>query len=374
MVFTEMQEKINESLARVKVMVCHVGKNLNHSKFSKENLEKALHSLEGIPLVGEYKEDKGDFGGHGGKLEITDEGYKFVETTKPYGFIPFGDFANIRFETILDKDGHTEREWLVADAYIWYKRYPELEKLFEGNNNQSMEVTIQDCSYDDDGYYDIRQFNFEACCILGADVSPAMQGAKISGYGNFAEFKEDFKALMQESMEEIKSYFEIQKNSKSESEPTPTPIAPNTTSEITYEVLEQAYDVLKQVFEKAQEEHKELISKNESLSKDYEGLKEENKNLQETIKTFETEQRDESLEKLYSQFAELSEDEINSVREMDKDMSLEQVEMSLFALLGKKQKASFSKNDSKKKVTNKVPSEEGEKTVPYDGYFEKFKK
>ena len=51
-----LDKKINSNLGRVKVMVCHTGKNLNYSKFSKESLEKALHSLEGIPLVGEFKE------------------------------------------------------------------------------------------------------------------------------------------------------------------------------------------------------------------------------------------------------------------------------------------------------------------------------
>ena len=34
-----LDKKINSNLGRVKVMVCHTGKNLNYSKFSKESLE-----------------------------------------------------------------------------------------------------------------------------------------------------------------------------------------------------------------------------------------------------------------------------------------------------------------------------------------------
>src|SRR5690554_7442615 len=67
----------------VKVYIAYAGKNRNFSIISKETFEKMIPSLYGIPIVGEWKEEKEDFGTHGGKIEISDEGIKYIETTKP---------------------------------------------------------------------------------------------------------------------------------------------------------------------------------------------------------------------------------------------------------------------------------------------------
>ena len=48
-----------------------------------------------------------NFGGHGGKLEISDKGIKYVETTKPYGVVP--ESAEIAWEAVTEESG-TVRE------------------------------------------------------------------------------------------------------------------------------------------------------------------------------------------------------------------------------------------------------------------------
>ena len=378
-----LDKKINSNLGRVKVMVCHTGKNLNYSKFSKESLEKALHSLEGIPLVGEFKEENDDFGGHGGKIEITDEGYKFIETTRPYGFIPFGDLANIRFETILDKDGITEKEWLIADAYIWYKKYPEVEKLFDGNNNQSMEISVEDYTHDEDGYIDITGFQFNCVCILGNGILPAMSGAKILGY---SDLKAEFQTMLDEAMSELKEVIEMKYE---ENKPVETEEVVEETVETTEEVktdeefenadktddtentddktvdedetkeevqpveyshLEMAYDILKEKFEE--------------LEANFNQAKTENETLQNRVSEYEKAEKQEQLDLLYAEFSELDEEELNGVKEKAINMSIEEVETILFAMLGRKQKQiSFSKKATSDVV--RVQTEEKDIDEPY---------
>ena len=378
-----LDKKINSNLGRVKVMVCHIGKNLNYSKFSKESLEKALHSLEGIPLVGEFKEENDDFGGHGGKIEITDEGYKFIETTRPYGFIPFGDLANIRFETIVDKDGITEKEWLVADAYIWYKKYPEVEKLFDGNNNQSMEISVENYTWDDDGYLDITDFEFNCVCILGEKISPAMSGAKILGY---SDLKAEFQTMLDEAMSELKEVIEMKYE---ENKPVETEEVVEETVETTEEVktdeefenadktddtentddktvdedetkeevqpveyshLEMAYDILKEKFEE--------------LEANFNQAKTENETLQNRVSEYEKAEKQEQLDLLYAEFSELDEEELNGIKEKAINMSIEEVETILFAMLGRKQKQiSFSKKATSDVV--RVQTEEKDIDEPY---------
>lgn len=387
-----LDKKINSNLGRVKVMVCHTGKNLNYSKFSKESLEKALHSLEGIPLVGEFKEDSDDFGSHGGKIEITDEGYKFIETTRPYGFIPFGDLANIRFETILDKDGITEKEWLVADAYIWYKKYPEVERIFDGKNNQSMEIAVENYNYDDDGYLDITAFEFSACCVLGEKISPAMEGSRITGY---SEFKAEFQTMLDEAMSELKEVIEMKYE---ENKPVETEEVVEETIETTEEVktdeefenadktddmentddktvdedetqeevqsveyshLEMAYDILKEKFEELEAN---LIQ-----------VKTENETLQNRVSEYVKAEKQEQLDSLYAEFSELDEEELNGVKEKAINMSVEEVETILFAMLGRKQKQiSFSKKESHDVV--RVPSSEDDTNEPYGNLFALYNK
>lgn len=377
-------------------MVCHTGKNLNNSTFDKENIEKAMYSLEGIPIVGEYKKENNDFGGHGGKLEITEDSVEFIQTTMPYGFVPFGDLANIRFETILDKDGHTEREWLVADAYIWYKRYPEVEKLLSGNNNQSMEIEVKSYSWnDDDNCLDIKDFIFNCLCILGEDVMPAMQGAKILPY---SDIRSEFQAMLKDTMQELKEVsdlkFEENKVQENviendvfvEKEHIDTDVTDkkdftecqedknkqvndefekeanddkNDNSEShscdceSYEVLERAYDVLKAEFEKLEDE---IVKLNERIEK------------------YESDEKNKKLEELYQEFSELSDKDISEIRSRSNELSFEEIENALYAALGRK-KRQFSKKESEKETHSfKIAKDENIEVLPYGGLFEKFSK
>lgn len=376
-------------------MVCHTGENLNQSKFSRESLEKALHTLEGIPLVGEYKESKGDFGGHGGKIEISDEGFKFIETTKPYGFIPMGELANIRFETITDRDGINEKEWLIADAYVWYKRYPELDRIFDGKNNQSMEIIVKDYAYGDDGIVDITEFDFSAVCVLGEEVAPAMSGAKIQSY---ADFKAEFKLMMQEALNELNEVKLEESDSTEEvieevieeevveeiieTESNEESIESTETEEVQesneFETLDLAYDVLKDAYETLGTDFNILDLAYSTLKEAYETelaeLKAKNEELSTVVSEYQEKERIETLEGIYSQFEELTEDEINSVKEKDSTMSFEEIEDALLVLVGRKQKVFSTKSKKKETPKLRIKEESTDVSDPYGGLFTKYNK
>lgn len=176
-------KKLNEQFALADVRVCYDGDNRNYSSISKELIESKFYSMYGIPIVGEYitKDDGSeDFGTHGGRLIIDDKGMRFEETTKPYGFVTKEAAENAKWVTMTEKDGHTTHDYIeLKGCILWLGRYPELECVLNEEHPQSMEITVKDWKYRDDGYDEITDFVFSALCILGSDVTPCFESASI---------------------------------------------------------------------------------------------------------------------------------------------------------------------------------------------------
>lgn len=195
--------KFNSQFSKCNVAVAYHGDNRNFSSISKDVFEKMIPSLYGIPVVGEWKEENEDFGSHGGKLEISDEGIKYVETTKPFGFID--SQAKVWWENVTEEDG-TVHEYLFTECFLWTGRYPESEKVLEGNSNQSMEIFVKSGNEREDGYFEITDAEFSALCILGSQVEPAFES---SGFKQFNLDKETFKTEFNLMVKELKqSLFE----------------------------------------------------------------------------------------------------------------------------------------------------------------------
>lgn len=201
-------EKFNSQFHMVKIYIAYPGKNRNGSIISKETFEKMIPSLYGIPVVGEWKDDKEDFGTHGGKIEISDEGIQYIETTKPYGFVDSS--ATVQWESVVEEDG-TEREYLTTTAFLWTSRYPEALKVLENKNNQSMELNVFDGRMSEDypEYFEILDGEFSALCILGETVEGCFESAKISQF-NLDEdtFKQEFTQMVAELKQSLNFTFE----------------------------------------------------------------------------------------------------------------------------------------------------------------------
>ena len=274
--------KFNSQFSKCSVAIAYHGDNRNFSSISKEVFEKMIPSLYGIPVVGEWKVTEDDYGSHGGKIEISDEGINYVETTKPFGFV--GQDADVYWETITEEDGQ-EHEYLVASPiYLWTSRYPEAEKVLEGQNNQSMEIQVISGEARDDGYFDITDAEFSALCIFGSEVEPAFES---SSFKQFNLDKETFKAEFNLMVKELKqSAFEGGENV------TKSPI-----EEIKDEVFEE--EVVEEVVEITEETTDETV----------EEVATEEETTEEVTEVTET---DVVAEEKFTKMFELSHDDIRS--------------------------------------------------------------
>lgn len=208
---------ISPFIAKVKIKVLYTGKNRNKTFISKQTADQMANSLPGVPIIGIYNRETGDFLDHGEEeMIVTEQGLDFVKNTVPYGFVDLS--AQPYWESSLDKDGIL-REYLTVDGYVWTQRYPETKRLLEGFNNQSMELDrfsmvgeweVIDGAWasfenEADRYFNIREAYLTGLCILGEDVEPCFEGAgfKPSNY-SFSLNKNEFKETLANFMAELK--------------------------------------------------------------------------------------------------------------------------------------------------------------------------
>ena len=194
-------EIINPEFARVKVYVCYPGRNRNRSSIDEQTLNKMAKTIYGIPMVAEYDEENNCFKGHGGKIEITDEGIDFVQTTVPYGFVD--PTTPVFYEEVTELDGITKHNYLCCYAYLWYKRYPEVESVLRNQDNkkigQSMEIQVDSYEIDEDGYCVIKDGCFEALAMLG--VEPCFESASVT-----SKFSQKDNSIWEDMINTFKKY------------------------------------------------------------------------------------------------------------------------------------------------------------------------
>ncbi len=198
----------NERFLYCKIWICHTGKNLNNSYFTKEVLQKMIPSLAGIPIVGYISADEAgdvDFGGHEQKIVIDDNGIRLEYVGRAYGCVLENN--NAKFETKLCSDG-VEREFLTCEAVLW-KKFDECINILErdGAKGQSMELYPGSIEgyFDVDGVFHFTDAKFEALCILGDKYIPAMTGSMIE-YFNMNSIQQEIKEMLVELSNSIKQF------------------------------------------------------------------------------------------------------------------------------------------------------------------------
>lgn len=184
-------KQINPLFSTCKVRVLYTGKNRNMSIITRDAVEKALPTLAGIPIVGEFSVENKDFKGHGGAIDLSD--YKYIHTTKPYGFVP--ESATYEWEEIRGKEYLT-----ISGCWLWTGRYEEAYSIIEKGKSQSMEIEVTDGQWvEEEEAYRIDNFLFSALCILGDEVEPAFEDASIRAYSlDKDSFKQEFSQMLSE--------------------------------------------------------------------------------------------------------------------------------------------------------------------------------
>lgn len=177
-------ETVDDRFTKVKVWLMHLGKNLNNSAFEKSVVDKAIPTLQYIPIMGfvELNDDnEKDFSDHRYIITKDEKGVRRKYMGTPYGVIKSFDDNNAHYEERLCEDGET-RTFLVTEGIIWNVLEDGAE-IFHRDlvKSQSMELYEKsiDGYEDDEGVFHFTEFSFRAACVLGDDVTPAMTGSTI---------------------------------------------------------------------------------------------------------------------------------------------------------------------------------------------------
>ena len=206
---------INPLMSRCEIKVLYLGENRNHSYITKEVASDMAKTLRGAPIVGYYKKEKEDFSDHGERVIFDDEGVKFECLTKPYGFV--APDSKVWFQKFEDTDhfGNTiTREYLMATGYLWTGQYEECKSVLENGKNQSMELDEEtlDGNWSTNNktgmdFFIINDAIFSKLCILGDDVEPCFEGARVTAPDvstSFTKVDDTFKKTLYTMMQELK--------------------------------------------------------------------------------------------------------------------------------------------------------------------------
>lgn len=199
----------NPLISKCEIKVCYVGDQANRNKsiITKAVATEMANSLPGSPIVGYWDEEKNDFLTHSKILEVKDGELILKDLTKPIGFVDLN--AKVWFAKYLD-DGQNEREYLMTEGWLWTGRFPEVARVVEKGNNQSMELDENNLdafwSKDNNGnpeFFIINEAIIKGLCVLGEDNEPCFEGARITAPTIQFSFDEGFKEQLFSMMNEL---------------------------------------------------------------------------------------------------------------------------------------------------------------------------
>ena len=199
----------NPLISRCEIKVCYVGDQANRNKsiITKAVATEMANSLPGSPIVGYWDEETKDFVSHSKVLEVKDGQLVLKDMTKPIGFVDLN--AKVWFAKYLD-DGQDEHEYLMTEGWLWTGRFPEVQRIIEQGNNQSMELDEKNLnafwSKDNNGkpeFFIINEAIIKGLCVLGENNEPCFEGAKITAPTIQFSFDEGFKEQLFSMMNEL---------------------------------------------------------------------------------------------------------------------------------------------------------------------------
>lgn len=207
---------INPLMSKCEIKVLYVGQNRNRSFITKEVATEMSKTLRGAPIVGWYKEDKGDFADHGDRIIWDGDGIQFECMTRPYGFVaPDAEVWFQKFEDTDDFGNKVVREYLMTTGFLWTGQYEEAKLAVEGNGRpHSMELDDEtlDGKWSQDlktglEFFIINDAIFSKLCILGEDVEPCFEGSSVTKpevSKTFSKIDDDFKITLFTMMQDLK--------------------------------------------------------------------------------------------------------------------------------------------------------------------------
>ena len=372
-------EKVNDEFVKVTISVMSCDQIANGTKFTKEAVTNALDTLNYAPLIGYFNGD--DFEGHGIEYVISDSEFKCTVKTIPFGVVVKD---SQRWEKVQKQNGEYE-DYLVVDAYMWSRYEEATSKVKENKCNQSMEVICNAGTYKEEGYFEVTDFSFSGLCILGENVAPAFNLAKVRTSESFD--KDEFTSIFEEMTEALKAFLEAEEDDfakcgdddedkkkkceddedDDEEDYKKKKRCEDDEDDEEDEDEDEDEDVKKK--KKCSEEeyeaeivslkaqYSDLLAEHESLKEKYSGLENEVVELREYKATKENELKEAELEdEVFSKFESLRGIEgYEEIYNLRFELSKEDLTMRLKALaydngvvVGKKEPKKFSKDKAKK--------------------------
>ena len=409
--------EINPLMSSCEIKVLYLGENRNHSYITKEVATEMAKTLRGAPIVGYYKKEKEDFRDHGEKIIFDDEGIKFECLTKPYGFV--APDAKVWFQKFEDTDefgNKVNREYLMTTGYLWTGQFEEAKLAIDEGRPQSMELDEETL----DGHWStnsntgmdffiINDAIFSKLCILGEDVEPCFEGARITApevSKTFTKMDDNFKSTLFSMMKDLKSVLKGGYKMELEDQNVETEVttaieeevtnveeasveAPEVETEFTEEVneeeattdetdisidatQEEEIEDNKEEESESTEDTEENVSEEEKendyalLQKNYEELEakyaEMESKYQELV-AFKEAVDNKEKDALIDSFYMLSDEDKKDVIENKSNYSLDDIEAKLSVICVRK-KVNFDLDNSSKNE-NKVEAEKEEVTTTY---------
>lgn len=190
----------NSNLMKTTLTIVHPGTNVKGTNISEDAIKFAEESIKNKPILGYVLRDEDgnieDFDTHNVETKIIKNGSKFdIETfymETPIGIIP--ESCNPRY---VEMDGEM---YFQVDGYIWTNYSNGAYKLVEDNEFKgvSMEIKILDGDWDDYGTYNINKYVYEGVTILGDHTRSGIAGAKITKYSECADYKKALQDIYKE--------------------------------------------------------------------------------------------------------------------------------------------------------------------------------
>lgn len=192
-------ESVDGRFTKVRIWLMHLGENFNGSVFEKDAVDKAIPTLEYIPIVAFIEENKAgekDCSNHRYIITKDEKGVRRKYMGNAYGVVMSSEDNNAHYEERLCDDGEI-RTFLVVDGLIW-NMFEDSSEIINRDliKNQSMELWNDGIEgyEDDDGLFHFTTFSFRAACILGDDYDPAMINSTVEVQFTMSDFVKDIQS------------------------------------------------------------------------------------------------------------------------------------------------------------------------------------
>ena len=189
-------ENADGRFTKVKIWLMHLGSNFNGSVFEKDVVDKAIPTLEYIPIVAFIEDNKSgekDCSNHRYIITKDEKGVRRKYMGNAYGVVMSSEDNNAHYEDRLCDDGET-RTFLVIDGLIW-NMFEDSAEIINRDVIKSQSMELWDDGFSIEGYEDeetglfhFTKFSFRAACILGEDYNPAMINSTVEVQFSVSDF------------------------------------------------------------------------------------------------------------------------------------------------------------------------------------------